>query len=87
MLVTLVEVLVSACLLRDVRDGCCVIKVETCGGQLGAKPQELLQGGLLSNQKRVHSAPIQLVHERKRSHPVVRGMDTGITNHGLPSVL
>jgi hypothetical protein len=46
-----------------------------------------MQRGLLGNQKRVHRAPIQLIHERERSHPVIRRMNTSIANDRLPSVL
>ena len=74
-------------LLRNVGHGCCMIKVETCRAQLCAKLQELRRVGLLGNQERVHGAPVQLIHERERGHPIIRGMDASIANYRLPSVL
>lgn len=46
-----------------------------------------LKGNSLGNQERIHGAPIQLIHEWERSHPVIRRMDASITNNCLPSVL
>jgi len=48
--VIVVEVLADKYLLRDVRDGRCVIKVETCRGQLRAKSREVQQSDSLGNQ-------------------------------------
>ena len=73
-------------LLGDVRDGCCVIKVETRRAQL-VYNQKLRLEHSLGDQERVDDTPIQLVHERKGGHPIVRGMNASVTNNSLPSVL
>ena len=50
-------------------------------------PKKTQQNDSLGDQERVHGAPIQFIHERKRSHPIVRRVNTSIANNGLPSVL